>query len=56
VPSQNPDALAEGILESLSNPSETAKRVLEAKKTIFNQYDMGKWIEKIQNVYSEMKA
>lgn len=53
VPPENPRALAEGILESLGNPGETAKRVVEAKKTIINEYNMGKWIEKIQNFYLE---
>jgi glycosyltransferase involved in cell wall biosynthesis len=56
VPSQNPDALADGILEALTHSSETAKRVLEAKKTMANEFNMGKWIETIQNIYSEMKT
>jgi glycosyltransferase involved in cell wall biosynthesis len=56
VPSQNPDALGEAILETLSNSNETAKRVLEAKKTIINEFNEENWIERIQNVYLEMKA
>lgn len=54
VPPKNIEALAESIVESLSNPNETAKRILEAKKTIINEYDMRKWIEKIQGIYLEM--
>jgi glycosyltransferase involved in cell wall biosynthesis len=54
VPSQNVDALAESILEALNNSNETAKRVIEAKKTILNEFNVQKWIEKIQNIYLEM--
>jgi glycosyltransferase involved in cell wall biosynthesis len=53
VPTNNPKALAESILESFNNPNETVKRVIEAKKTIMNEYDVEKWIEKIQNFYLE---
>lgn len=54
VPPQNPDALAESILEALNNPNETARRVVEAKKTILNEFNVEKWIDKIQNIYLEM--
>jgi len=54
VPTNNPKALAESILESFNNPNETVKRVIEAKKTIMDEYDVQKWIEKIQNIYLEM--
>ena len=54
VPPKNIEALAESIVESLSNPNETAKRILEENKPIINEYDMRKWIEKIQGIYLEM--
>lgn len=54
VPPRNPEALAEGIMEALSSPEETAKRVIEAKKTIQNEYSIEQWIKKIQNTYLEM--
>jgi glycosyltransferase involved in cell wall biosynthesis len=54
VPTNNPKALAESILEALNNSNETAKRVIEAKKTILNEFNVQKWIEKIQNIYLEM--
>jgi glycosyltransferase involved in cell wall biosynthesis len=54
VPSQNVDALAESMLEALNNSNETAKRVIEAQKTILNEFNVQKWIEKIQNIYLEM--
>ena len=53
VPPKNPDALAESILEALNNSNETAKRVVEAKKTILNEFNVEKWIEKIQKFYLE---
>lgn len=56
VPPKDPEALAEAIVESLSRPHETAKRGLEAKKTIANGFNTEKWIEEIQNIYSEMKT
>jgi len=54
APPQNPDALAKSILEALNNSKETARRVVEAKKTILNEFNVQKWIEKIQNIYLEM--
>ena len=50
----DPNALAESILEALNNSNETTKRIVEAKKTILNEFDVQKWIEKIQNIYLEM--
>ena len=54
VPPQNPQALAESILEALSNSNETAKRVIEAKETILNEFNVEKWTERIQSIYLEM--
>jgi glycosyltransferase involved in cell wall biosynthesis len=56
VPLQDPVALAEGILETLNNSNETAKRVVEAKNTIINEFNQGKWIERVENIYLEMKG
>jgi glycosyltransferase involved in cell wall biosynthesis len=45
VPTQNPAALAEGILEALNNPNETTKRILEAKNTISSEFNQGRWAD-----------
>lgn len=54
VPSDDLSALAEAIVESLSRPNETRKRVLEAKKTVKESYNLEAWIKKYQDVYDRV--
>jgi len=50
-PPANPEALADLIIASFKNPEETAKRVLEAKKTVTESHNLEDWIKKYQEVY-----
>ena len=52
VPSEDPISLAAAIVESLSNPVETKKRAIEAKKTIAREYDVKTWAEKFEEIYA----
>ncbi len=54
VPPDDPAALAEAIVESLSRPDETRKRVLEAKKTVTESHNLEAWIKKYQDVYDRV--
>jgi len=54
VPPDDPSALAEAIVSSLSMPDETRKRVLEAKKTVTESYNVEAWIKKYQDVYDRV--
>lgn len=54
VEAANPRSLAEAIVECLSRPDETEKRVLEAKKTVTESYNLEAWIKKYQSVYDRV--
>lgn len=51
VPPNDSNALAAAIIESLRDPDMTTRRVVEAKRTINREFNVGRWTRKIERVY-----
>jgi len=55
VPPNDTRALAETMVDSLTNQEETTKRVVEAKQKIDKEYSVERWLDIIGGIYIELK-
>lgn len=55
APPNDTQALAETMVDSLTNQEETTKRVVEAKQKIDKEYSVERWLDIIGGIYIELK-